>query len=397
MAFLRNDAINRVNIHTGIQALAQGAGGIFYLVFLLRAGVPVPMVLLAMAGIVTGRFILRPALLPLAKRWGLKPMLIVGTLCLALQYPLLAEVDGVGPTLVALIVLTAVGDIFYWPTYHAYFAALGDSEQRGQQIGAREALAAIVGTVAPLLGAWAFIAIGPSLTFAAVGLVQALAVVPLIGVPNVSLKQKAPGAFRAALFASILLAIDGWFLASFTFAWQIALFVALDANIPAFGGAMALAGLFGAAGSLVLGRTIDLGHGRRAVTIGYSIAAAILVLRAASLGSPWLAITANALGALATPLFIPGIGTALYNMAKASPCTLRFNMVTEGGWDIGSFAGFLTAAAFYASGWSLSVCILQGLPAVAAAIWLLRRYFGRTERLAQVPIAPIGSTSVGAP
>jgi len=147
----------------------------------------------------------------------------------------------------------------------------------------------------------------------------------------------------------------------------------------------------------VLGRTIDLGHGRRAVTIGYSIAAAILVLRAASLGSPWLAITANALGALATPLFIPGIGRHCTTWPKPRPATLRFNMVTEGGWDIGSFAGFLTAAAFYASGWSLSVCILQGLPAVAAGHMASAALFGRTERLAQVPIAPIGSTSVGAP
>ena len=29
MAFLRNDAINRVNLHSGIQALAQGAGAVF--------------------------------------------------------------------------------------------------------------------------------------------------------------------------------------------------------------------------------------------------------------------------------------------------------------------------------------------------------------------------------
>lgn len=70
MAFLRNDAINRVNLHSGIQALAQGAGAIFFLVFLLRAGVSVPVALLAQAAIVTGRFLLRPAMLPIARRWA---------------------------------------------------------------------------------------------------------------------------------------------------------------------------------------------------------------------------------------------------------------------------------------------------------------------------------------
>ena len=155
MAFLRNDAVNRVNLHSGIQALAQGAGGIFFLVFLLRSGVSVPVALLAMAAIVAGRFLFRPALLPLARRYGLKPLLIVGTLGVALQYPVLAEVDGVGGTLLALCVVSALGDIFYWPSYHAYFAAIGDAEHRGHQLGAREALTAVVGVVAPLLGAWA--------------------------------------------------------------------------------------------------------------------------------------------------------------------------------------------------------------------------------------------------
>jgi hypothetical protein len=68
MAFLRNDAINRVNLHYGIQVLAQSAGGIFFLVFLLRAGVSIPVALIAQAAILAGRFFLRPAILPLAKR-----------------------------------------------------------------------------------------------------------------------------------------------------------------------------------------------------------------------------------------------------------------------------------------------------------------------------------------
>ncbi len=395
MAFLRNDAINRVNLHTGIQAFAQGAGGIFFLVFLLRAGIAVPLVLLTMATVVTGRFILRPAILPLAKRFGIKPLLITGTLVLALQYPVLSVVDGIGPTLLVLIVVVAIGDVFYWPSYHAYFAALGDMEDRGQQVGAREALAAVVGVGAPLVGAWALVTVGPGPTFAAAGIVQALAVAPLIGVPNVAVKQAAPGTLKAARLTVTLLAIDGWFASGWFFVWQIALFVSLGGNIPAYGGAMALAGLFGAAGSLILGRTIDLGHGRRAVTIGYGIAVVIVLLRAVSLGSPWLAVTANALGALAMPLFVPGIGAAMYNMAKLSPCALRFNMASEGGWDVGCFFGCLAAAAFYHYGLFLEPGILQGIPAAAVIIVLLRRYYGRGGKIP--PAAPVAVVAADSP
>ena len=54
MSFFRNDAINRVNLHYGVQQLAEGAGGGFVFVFLLRAGVPVPLVFCTLAAMVAG-------------------------------------------------------------------------------------------------------------------------------------------------------------------------------------------------------------------------------------------------------------------------------------------------------------------------------------------------------
>src|SRR5947209_18872267 len=108
--FLRNDAINRVNLHCGIQGLAQGAGALFFFAVLLRAGVPAPVALLAQALIVAGRFAIRPLLLPLAKRFGLKPLFIGGALMMAGQSPLLAEVHGVGPMLLAVCAVAGLGE-----------------------------------------------------------------------------------------------------------------------------------------------------------------------------------------------------------------------------------------------------------------------------------------------
>jgi len=377
MAFLRNDAINRVNLHSGIQALALGAGAVFSLVFLLRAGVSVPAALLAQATILTGRFILRPAILPLATQWGLKPLLIAGTLGMAFHYPLLAEVRGVGPTLFVMVIVTSVGEVFYWVSYNAYFAALGDPEHRGHQIGAREAVVAIAGVVAPLFGATGLVTIGPRPTFAVVTLIQVLAAVPLLGLPNVPVQSHVPGSFKAARLAFLIIVGDGWFDAFFIFVWQIALFVSLGESIPAYGGAMALAGLVGAVCGLWLGRHVDAGHGRRVVAIGYAAAAALMLFRAASLQLPWLAVIANALGALTMPLLIPGLATATYNMAKASPCPFRFQMATEAGWDIGGFSACVIAAALVASGVPLVVVLLLALPGLAAGALLLRRYYAR--------------------
>lgn len=376
MAFLRNDAINRVNIHTGIQSLAMGAGGIFFLVFLIRGGVPVPAALTAQAAILAGRFVMRPVILPLSKRWGLKPLVVIGTLGISLQYPLLAEIDGVGAKLFALCAVAAIAEIFYWPAYNAYFAALGDSEHRGHQVSAREAIVAAVSIVAPLLGTWALITLGPRPAFAAVGIVQALAALPLIGVPNVRVAKSAPGAFRAAWLGGLLAATDGWFDAWYLLVWQIALYLALGESVSAYGGAMVLAALVGAGFGLFLGRHVDAGHGRRAVILAYGMAGIAVIFRAASLGVPWLAVIANALGAAVFPLFLPVLGTAVYNLAKASPCPMRFIIATEAGWDIGCASACLIAAALVAAGIPFSTAILLALPALALAAVLLRRYFG---------------------
>lgn len=377
MAYLANDAVNRVNLHYGVQALAQASGGAFYLIFLLRAGLSVPQTFTVMAAILGGRLCFRPILVPLAKRFGIKAMLIAGAVGMGLQYPVLGQVRGVGPALWILIAVAALGDLLYWPSFNAYFATVGDAKHRGHQVSAREALAAVAGVIAPLLGAAALITVGPGVTFAAVGLVQVLSAAPLLGAPRVPVKSAAPGAYRAARTIALFYATDGWFDASLMSAWQMALYITLKDSIPAYGGAMALAGLAGAACGLFIGPRIDAGRGRTAVLAAYALAAGILLTRAASLGAPWLAVGANALGALLIPIISPTIGGAVYNRAAASPCALRFQVMSEAGWDIGYLSACLIAAAMTSMGAGLSATILLGLPAVGAGATVLWRLYAR--------------------
>lgn len=377
MAFFRNDAVNRVNLHYAVQALAQAGGGIFFLVFMVRAGVSVPSALLAQASILAGRFVLRPLILPVARRCGLKPLLITGALSMALQYPLLGEVRGVGRELLTLVVVAAVAEVFYWVPYNAYFASVGDPEHRGHQISIREAAVAAAGIVAPLLGAWALVALGPRWMFAAVGLVQALSVIPLIGAPNVAVQARAPGAFRAAGTGMLLSGADGWFDGWFLLVWQVALFLTLGESLQAYGGAMALAALVGAAAGLLLGRHVDAGHGRRAVLIAYGGLAAVVLLRSGSGGLPALAIVAHALGGMAMTLVSPTLGAAQYNLARASPCPTRFYVAADGAWDLGAISSCLIGAALAAVGFPLSLAILMSLAGLAVQVGVLRRYYVR--------------------
>lgn len=356
MSYFGNDAVNRVTAHAGLQAFAQGAGGVFFFVVLIQAGVPGPLALLAQAAIQAGRFVLRPLVLPLAVRFGLKPLLVAGAVALAAQYPALAAV-------------------LYWVSYNAYFSAVGDVAHRGRQVGAREALVASAGVVAPLLGAWAIVQAGPAWAFAGVALVQASSTLPLLGAPNVRVARVAEPAPGAARLGMALSAADALFDVSFFFVWQIALFQALGQSIAAYGGAMALAGLAGAAGAFLLGAHVDQGRGRRAVGIGYGVAALVLFARAGSLETPWLAIAANAAGAFVMPLLVPSLVTANANLAKSTPCPLRFHMAQEAGWDIAGFGACVAAAALVWGGASPTWALLIGAPGLAWSVVLLWAYF----------------------
>jgi MFS family permease len=375
MAYLANSAVNRVNVHYAIQAFASSAAGVFLLVYFLRAGLSLAETLLALAAIILGRFVSRPLVLPLAKRFGVKATLIIGTLFLAAQYPVAAYIDGLSLALVLRCVFSAVGDAFYWTSYHAYFASLGDSEFRGHQIGAREAIVALIGIVAPIVGTWGLVTFGPLVTFAAAGIVQALAVVPLLTVPAVTVKREVPGVFAQVLPGAKIFAVHGWFTGAFILVWWIALFAALDKSYTSFGGAMTLAAIVGAAGGMLLGKGIDQGHGARAVVFVFLGMAAAIVLRGTSLDSPGVAVAANTLGVFAMCFYVPVLMTAVYNLAKASPCPLRFHIAAESGWDVGCFSVCLIAAGLAYAGVSLGVAVLLALPAVAAMGFMLRRHY----------------------
>jgi len=380
MAFFRNSTVNRLNLHYGIHALALSGGGAFFIVFLLKAGVPAPAILVAIAAILVGRFCVRPVMLPIARRLGIKPLLIAGTLFSAAQYPLLAQVHGVGRELYILCVVSSFGDMVYWTSYHAYFAALGDAEHRGHQVSAREAIAALIGIIGPLFGGWSLSVFGPHIAFGVTAAILATAALPILGAPNVAVPDHVPNALRQALPGLLVFAADGWANAGYTITWQIAMFLVLKQSFTAFGGAMAAAAVVGAVLGLLLGRSIDLGHGRRAVWLALASAVLCATSRSFGYGGVVIAVAANASGALLNALYTPTVMTAVYNQAQRTACTLRFHIAAEAGWYAGGAAGLLTAAVLLQSGAPFWAAIITSLAGVAVMSQLLRRYYGGRRR-----------------
>lgn len=376
MAFFRNRTINLLNLHYAIHSIAMTGAGAFFAAYLVKAGVPLPGVFLTFAAILAGRFLIRPMIIGLAARHGMRLLIVLGTLLNAAQYPLLAMVHGVGVPLYALIGLGAVADTLYWPCYHAYFARLGDDEHRGQQVGVREAIAALIGVVSPLLTGVLLVAFGPYVAFGANALAVAGSAVPLLYTPDVPIEAAVPHAIKASMPGVLLFVGDGLTGGIYFFVWQVALFLSLKQNFVAFGGALALAAVVGAAAGMLLGHHIDSG-GRRAAAIACSVIGAIVLLRAAATFNPALAVFANAVSAIGSCLYVPTLMTVVYTLAKAAPCTLRFHVAAEAGWDIGGTTSLAVAALMSWLGTPLWSVLLVALLGVGWQFSLLRVHYAR--------------------
>src|SRR6266851_1763986 len=86
MAYLKNSAVNLLNLHYGLHALALNGAGAFFAVFLLKSGVSVPGVFAAIALVLAGRFLIRPLVLVLAPRVGVRALVAFGIIFSGVQY-----------------------------------------------------------------------------------------------------------------------------------------------------------------------------------------------------------------------------------------------------------------------------------------------------------------------
>lgn len=372
MGFFQNSAINRLYMHTGLQSFAFNSGSAFVFVYLLKEGMALPLVFLTISTMILARLLFRLAVVPIVKHVGLRTGLVLGTGIEALGFLFLANVHSVGPWLIGYVAIAACGTAFYWTCYHATVSRLGDEEHRGAQVSAREAIFALSGIVGPLFGGLVLTTFGPFYAFAAAAIFNALAIVPLLGIPSMAIEPEAQISRDGKIFAFGLAFSDGLVALAVNFGWRIVLFITLGENFNAFAGAIAAASLVGAVLGLGVGRLIDLGHHQRSVQIGLAFMIGTILMEAFGYSSVWGAVIANMIGAVAGPLYMSAIMAPLYNVAKASSCTFRFNVTAENGFDCGAGFGCLIAAGLVWAGFSSFWILIMGLGGCAGVYMILR-------------------------
>jgi MFS family permease len=300
MGYFSSRAFNLVYVHAALQAFASYGGEAFAFVYLLSAGIPAPVVLLAIAAMFGSRMLFRKLVLPLVRRVGLRRALVVAVLAEAATYPILSQITGTGWLLVVYLALWALSSSLYWTTYHSYVALMGDNHARGAQTSVMETIGMIMGIGAPAVTGLLLTVFDPAVAFGVVALAMALSAVPVLLGPELAVADRAEMPPETRRAARLILFADGLRSGSFHFTWLIALFLTLGSSFAAFGGAMALTGLAGAIGALFLGRAIDLGRGLGAARIGFAVLTVAAVAR--MFGWPVAGLAVAASPALDAPM-----------------------------------------------------------------------------------------------
>ncbi|MFO1033712.1 MAG: MFS transporter [Hyphomicrobiales bacterium] len=259
MTFFSNSAINRLYVHSGLQSFAFNGGTVFSYVYLLKAGLPLQLVFLTISVVILLRLVLRRGLIPIVHHIGLRNGLILGTLLDASSFLLLGQVHGLGGWLASYMLLASCGTAFYWTCYHASVTQLGDTEHRGAQVSVREAIFAVTGIIGPLAGGFMLTVFGPVAAFLATTVIYGAAALPLHRHAAAAVEPEAQLDPQARNFAFGMAFSDGLVASAVNFGWRIVLFITLGESFDRFGGALAIAGLAGAAMSLLNGRMMDLG------------------------------------------------------------------------------------------------------------------------------------------
>jgi DHA1 family inner membrane transport protein len=375
MSFFANRAFNLVYVHAALRAFAAYGGESFVFVYMLKAGIPAPVVLTAIALMFASRLIWRQMVLPLVLRIGLKRALALSIVAEACTYPVLSQVHDVGFFFFAYLTVWAMASSLYWTTYHGYVSLLGDNHRRGSQVGALEFIGMVVGIIAPGIAAILLTLFGAVVGFGAVAVMLALAAIPIMLAPDLHVAERAEVPPETRRLARRMMFTDGLRSGSSHFTWMIAMFLTLGSSFASYGGAMSLAGLVGAVSGLVIGRSIDLGKGLRALRVGYAVMASISLLRAVAYPLPITAVIANTLGVMAWPIYATAFNSRVYTLARQSSCPLRFNVIAEGGWDMGTCVACLFSAALIQMGFGYHLPLAVSLVGCALGYAVMSRTF----------------------
>ncbi len=381
MSFLKNKAINLLNIHIALIRLAGLFSGVFVPIFLLQKGLSIPIICLFSA---LSSFIRIPARIfqvPLTKKIGAKPSVIIGIIGTGVSYLFLTLAQGIDIYLWLYVIIGGIFSALYWQLFHYLFTYYGNNHERGQNISVQIIFAELIQIAGPLLGAIIINYQGFSSYAIFIFSILFLAIVfilPLSKYPSINnicsfrraLKEEDKYGMKISIWSG---AIE----ASYAYIWIIVIYLTLG-ELVSFGGALTMGILVGVILQAIIGKHIDNGKGKMVNSAGLGLSLFTL------LGRAFLGYTLFSISILEGISRFSGnvnnsvFSVSYYNKAKDSKESFWHILLAETGWDVGSIMGLLGVALLVFIGVSPRFAILIGIIPMILLWRVLHNYYKKS-------------------
>jgi len=377
VSYIKNKNINLLNLHTGIHRFSIVAIFTFGALYLLKQGIKLEIVLIIWCLNFIFRLILRPLSIKISQKIGLKKSVILGILFYSGIFPVISKIDGLNIWVFIFILYFSLADVLYWLPYHGYYAAIGESHNRGKHVGVREMFAMILTSVAPLMSGFFIENYGFWSLYLVSMIVMLLGSIPVFFVSEVS-----PGEVMSYKKAVRKITKQGlWLLFggslayySHMFLWSIVLF-SIVKSFVIFGGILSLEIFINAIVYLLLGHFIDKGRGKTIVIIGLVSMGIILLSRVFFVYNISTILISEAIFAFSLCFYGSSVNSAFYNLSKKSRNTLWFHFFAEVVWYIGGIISLSLASLFVYLGFELRYFMIFGLVGLFIVKRVLYKYY----------------------
>ena len=375
MAFFANRAMNFLNAHYCIRAVGYEMANLFTLSYLYKQGLSVSSVCFVYTLFFAARFVFRPLAVRLCLKKGIRFCLLVGAVLFSIRYMTLIPIRGINAWVFVFLFVSGLTEAFYWAPYHAYFAVIGSQEDRGSNIGVREAFSALIAVLAPVAGGF-LLNVSRVLAFSFASLFILGSIYPLLKTPEIPYPEKLTRAERKACDKTgfFFFLTDGIFAQPLS-VWPLIVFMILSENYGNFGLILGLAAVFKAVGNLIFGRLIDKGKGMLLCAVGYGLHIVVSFVRGFYAYTVPVVIACDFFAAVAYCFSVAAFMTPVYNSVKQAKNPLYFMYYSEMGWDIGGAFIMLTAGALAWAGLNLRLILVFSIIGALVQICLVRRYY----------------------
>ena len=380
MAYFANREMNLLNAHYCVRAAGQEAANLFALSYLYKQGMSLSAVCYTYALFFAVRLVFRPLAMKLCFKKGVHFCLTAGALLFAVRYLSLIGVQGINFWVFSFLFVSGVTEAFYWAPYHAYFAVIGAKEDRGSNIGVREAASALISVVAPVVGGF-LLNIDKTLAFGFSSALILISVIPLLFTPEIALPEELNGEERKKSDKTgfYFFFTDGIFNQPAA-VWPLIVFIMLSENYGNFGLILGLAAVFKACGNLIFGRLIDRGKGMLICLIGYGLHILVSLTRALFAYTIPVVIACDFFYAIAFCFSLASFMAPVYNSVKQSKHPLYFMYYSEKGWDYSGAFIMIAAGTLALFDFNLRWILAGTVIGSVMQILLVRRYYQNQKK-----------------